>query len=214
MSEMITVFAASGRQGSATVSALLASGCPVRAVVRDPRKAAALRLADKGADVVPGSFDDKDAVGRALHGATGLYLYQPGFVSSQATPGTGPNDELRRGRAIIDAAVRAGVGHIVYSSALSADRPDTSPLLHPKPNSSSTYVAPKYPPQSCARSGSWKITSVPSADCAPTVCSSLQPLRTWSSSSLRWPTSGRSPRARSQIPRAGWVVRWKSQVTN
>ncbi|WP_169811823.1 NmrA/HSCARG family protein [Nocardia sienata] len=132
MSELITVFAASGRQGCAAVHALLAAGCPVRAVVRDPSRDAARRLADRGAEVVPGSLDDMDAVGEALRGAAGLFLYQPGFISPRATPDIGPDDELRRGRAIIDAAVQAGVGHIVYSSALSADRPDTSPLLRPK----------------------------------------------------------------------------------
>jgi uncharacterized protein YbjT (DUF2867 family) len=132
MSELVTVFAASGRQGSAAVHALLAAGRPVRAVVRDPGRGDARRLADAGAEVVPGSLDDVHAVGSALRGTASLFLFQPGYISPQATPGIGPDDELRRGRAIIDAAVRAQVGHIVYSSALSADRPDTSPLLRPK----------------------------------------------------------------------------------
>ncbi|AEA22512.1 NmrA family protein [Pseudonocardia dioxanivorans CB1190] len=132
MSELITVLAATGRQGSAVVRASLAAGSPVRAVVRDPSRDDARRLADAGAEVVPGSLDDADAIARALQGAAGLFLYQPGFVSPQVTPGIGPDDELRRGRAIIDAAVRAGVGHIVYSSGLGADRPDFSPLSRPK----------------------------------------------------------------------------------
>jgi uncharacterized protein YbjT (DUF2867 family) len=132
MSELVTVFAASGRQGSAVVHALLAAGRSVRAVVRDPDRGDVRRLANAGAEIVLGSLDDVDVINAALHGAAGLFLFQPGYLSPQATPGIGPDDELRRGRVIIDAAVRAGVGHIVYSSALSADRPDTSPLLRPK----------------------------------------------------------------------------------
>lgn len=132
MSELITVFAASGRQGSAAVHALLTAGRPVRAVVRDPERDVARRLADAGAEVVSGSLDDVDAIDEALRGAGGLFLYQPGFMSPQATPDIGPDDELRRGQAIIDAAARAEIGHIVYSSALGVDRSDTSPLLRPK----------------------------------------------------------------------------------
>ncbi|MGW1737462.1 NmrA family NAD(P)-binding protein [Nocardia sp. NPDC001965] len=104
MSELITVFAVSGRQGNAAVRALFAAGRPVRAVVRDPGRNDARRLADAGADVVGGSLDDIDAIDEALRGAGGLFLSQPGFISPQATPDIGPDDELRRGQAIIDAA--------------------------------------------------------------------------------------------------------------
>lgn len=132
MSHVVTVFAAAGRQGAAVVHALLAAGKPVRAVVRDPDRRDARQLVEAGAEVFAGSLDDREVIDKALHRAAGVFLYQPGYISPQATPGIGPDDELRRGRMIIDAAVRADIGHIVYSSALSADRPDTSPLLRPK----------------------------------------------------------------------------------
>ena len=132
MPQLITVFAASGRQGAAVVRALLHAGRGVRAVVRDPGRPGAHHLADAGAEVVVGTFDDPEAIAQALHGAVGLFLYQPLHISAEATPGTGPDDELRRGRAVFDAAARAGVEQVVYSSALGADRPDASPLLRPK----------------------------------------------------------------------------------
>ncbi|MFJ9363355.1 NmrA/HSCARG family protein [Nocardia sp. NPDC101769] len=132
MSELVTVLAASGRQGRAVVHALLTADRPVRAVVRDPDRDDARHLADAGAEVVPGSLDDIDGIEQALRGAAGMFLFQPNFVSPQVTPGIGPDDETRRGRAIVDAAVRAGIRHVVYSSALGADRPDVNALARPK----------------------------------------------------------------------------------
>jgi uncharacterized protein YbjT (DUF2867 family) len=132
MPELVTVFAASSRQGQAAVHALLAAGRPVRAVVRDPEREDARRLAGAGAEVVAGSLDDTEAIATASRDAAGVFLALPGYVSPQMTPGVGPDDELHRGRAIIDAAVHAGVGHVVYSSGLGADRPELSALQRNK----------------------------------------------------------------------------------
>jgi uncharacterized protein YbjT (DUF2867 family) len=127
----IVVTAATGRQGRATATALLASGCPVRALVRHPDSMSAEELAAAGAEIIVGDFDDVASIEAALDGARGLFLYQPGFVSPNLTPGLGPDSELNRGRAVISAAVAAGIEHLVYSSALGANL-GLSPLSTPK----------------------------------------------------------------------------------
>lgn len=127
----IVVTAATGRQGRATVTALLDRGWPVRALVRDPDSAPAVELATAGAEVAVCDFDDAAAIKAALDGAHGLFLYQPGFMSPELTPGLGPDSELTRGRTVIDAALTAGIGHLVYSSGLGANL-GLSPLFAPK----------------------------------------------------------------------------------
>lgn len=127
----IVVTAATGRQGRAAVTALLERGWPVRALVRDPGRAPAVELAAAGAEVAACDLDDAAAVKAALGGAHGLFLYQPGFVSPELTPGLGPGSELARGRTVISAALSAGIGHLVYSSGLGANL-GLSPLYAPK----------------------------------------------------------------------------------
>ncbi|HEX4213916.1 MAG TPA: NmrA/HSCARG family protein [Candidatus Dormibacteraeota bacterium] len=131
-SHPILVTGATGRQGRAAVAALLERGFPVRALVRDATGAPAHELAAAGARLAVGDLDDAGSIERALDGAHGLFLYQPLFMSADLTPGLGPDSELTRGRAVIGAAAAANVEHVVYSSALGADRPKVSPLLAPK----------------------------------------------------------------------------------
>jgi uncharacterized protein YbjT (DUF2867 family) len=127
----IVVTAATGRQGRAAATALLERGWPVRALVRYPGSAGAAELAAAGAEVAVCDLDDADAIGAAIGGAHGLFLYQPGFMSPELTPGLGPDSELTRGRTIINAALTAGIGHLVYSSGLGANL-GLSPLFAPK----------------------------------------------------------------------------------
>jgi uncharacterized protein YbjT (DUF2867 family) len=127
----IVVTAATGRQGRAATSALLERGWPVRALVRDPDSAGAAELAIAGAELAICDLDDADTITAALDGAHGLFLYQPGFMSPELTPGLGPDSELARGQAVIDAALTAGIGHLVYSSGLGANL-GLSPLYAPK----------------------------------------------------------------------------------
>ena len=67
---------------------------------------------------VPGTrtarFDDPSALERALRGAGALVLILE-------DPDTGPAERLRHGRNLIDAAARAGVGHIVFAAATGPD---------------------------------------------------------------------------------------------
>src|SRR4051794_9231780 len=69
---MILVAGATGNVGSAVARALHEAGVPVRALVRDPGKAAG-RLPD-GIDFVAGDLNRPESVTPALRGARGLFL--------------------------------------------------------------------------------------------------------------------------------------------
>ncbi|SEF20440.1 Uncharacterized conserved protein YbjT, contains NAD(P)-binding and DUF2867 domains [Amycolatopsis pretoriensis] len=97
---MILLTGVTGLTGSAVLQACVAEGLPVRALVRDPAKAAGL---PGGVDVVPGDLLDPptsafDGVDRAL------------LISSA------DKRLVETQRAFIDAAKRAGVGHVVKMS--------------------------------------------------------------------------------------------------
>src|SRR4051794_38009402 len=108
----ILVTGATGRQGGATTRRLLADGWRVRSLTRDPASAAAAALAAAGAEVVGGDFADPDSLRRAASGVHGVFLVPPVAFGPD-----GLDDELEfaRGRAAIDAAADAGVGHVVFT---------------------------------------------------------------------------------------------------
>ena len=109
----VAVTGATGAQGGAAARALLAAGHHVRALTRHPDSAVDLR--ELGAEVVAADFDDPPSLDRAFAGADAVFVVTTPF-------GTDLDTEIRHGVAAIDAAVRAGVGHIVFTSAANADR--------------------------------------------------------------------------------------------
>lgn len=94
---------------------LLDDGWRVRGMTRDPSQPEARRLADAGAEVVQGDFDDRASVEEALAGVDGVFAVQSFQVA-------GVDGEIRQGRALADAAAREGVEHFVQSSVEGADR--------------------------------------------------------------------------------------------
>ncbi|HEY0812119.1 MAG TPA: NmrA family NAD(P)-binding protein [Pseudonocardia sp.] len=105
---MILVTGATGKVGSAATGVLAQRGVPVRALVRDPEKAAA--LAQAGAEIAVGDFDDRASLDKAVLGVSTLVLVSPAV----------PEQEL----AVIAAAARAGVEHVVKAtSKASPDSP-------------------------------------------------------------------------------------------
>jgi uncharacterized protein YbjT (DUF2867 family) len=111
----VTVAGATGAQGGAVTRHLLGRGHRVRALVRHPQSPAAAALRTVGAELVVGDFDDPGSLVHATRGADALFAMATPFV-----PG-GTATEVRHGKALVDAAVAAGVGHVVYSSVASAD---------------------------------------------------------------------------------------------
>ncbi|HEV2784079.1 MAG TPA: SDR family oxidoreductase [Actinophytocola sp.] len=113
---MIVVTGASGQLGRLVIEGLLERVPAERivAAVRSPEKVA--ELADRGVQVRRADYDEPDTLPAALAGAERLLLIS----------GDTPGQRLAQHRAVIDAAVTAGVGAIVYTSVLHAD---TSPLI-------------------------------------------------------------------------------------
>jgi NAD(P)H dehydrogenase (quinone) len=110
---MYVITGVTGKLGRVAIEDLLTRvpATEIAAVARDPRKAA--DLADRGVDVREGDYEDPASLKAAFAGADVLL-----FVSSpDVTPGARP----RQHGNVIDAAVAAGVGRIVYTSAISAD---------------------------------------------------------------------------------------------
>jgi NAD(P)H dehydrogenase (quinone) len=109
---MIVVTGVTGKLGGIVAKNLLTRVPPTDlvAVARTPQKAAA--LADQGVEVRAGDYEDPESLRAAFAGADVLL-----FVSSpDITPGT----RVRQHGNVVDAARAAGIGRVVYTSAIGA----------------------------------------------------------------------------------------------
>ncbi|MFI1172769.1 NmrA/HSCARG family protein [Streptomyces melanogenes] len=111
----VAVTGATGAQGGATARALLSAGHQVRALTRTPDSPAADALRGLGAEIRHADFDDRPSLEAALAGADSLFAVTTPFGTDTAT-------EVRQGKALIDAAAKARIEHIVFTSAAHADR--------------------------------------------------------------------------------------------
>jgi uncharacterized protein YbjT (DUF2867 family) len=111
--KIIAVLGATGAQGGGLVRAILADprgGYAVRAITRDVNSAKAKALAKLGAEVVAADSDDAGSLERAFtgaHGAFGVTFFWDHFS---------PDRELQQARNIAQAAKRAGVKHVIWST--------------------------------------------------------------------------------------------------
>ena len=110
---MILVTGATGRTGSEVVKELIAKGEQVRALVRDPERAEAIR--GPGVELVVGDVEKPETWDAALNGVDKAFLLSP----------EGPQMAELHGK-FAEAANNAGVRHLVRMSILVAN-PD-SPL--------------------------------------------------------------------------------------
>ncbi|MFG2531483.1 NAD(P)H-binding protein [Streptomyces sp. NPDC048516] len=105
---MIVVTGATGNIGRSLVGRLLAEGAAVRALTRDPARAAL----PSGAETAGADLNGTDDLAPLLAGADALFL-------NLAAGGE------RAARAVLDAAVRAGVRRVVLNSSMAvSDTPD------------------------------------------------------------------------------------------
>jgi uncharacterized protein YbjT (DUF2867 family) len=95
--KLFALVGATGLQGGATASALLATGVRVRAVVRDSRSAAAENLKQRGAEVVHGDLDEPESLRAAFAGVDAL--------SAMTTLERGAEGEVEQGVAMADAGI-------------------------------------------------------------------------------------------------------------
>jgi uncharacterized protein YbjT (DUF2867 family) len=110
------VVGATGRQGGATVRAMLGAKIPVRALARRTDSDAARALGELGAGLVAADIDDPESLRTAFTGVDAVFaMTTPGY--DQRT-----DIEVRQGHTIADAAAAAGVPRVVYSSVGGAER--------------------------------------------------------------------------------------------
>ena len=111
---MFVILGANGNTGSVAAKTLLAAGRPVRAVVRDAKKAS--ELVALGAEVAEADIDDVEALTRAFDGAEGAYVLSP--PNAQSTDFIA---ERRHTFGVFAAAAkRAKVQHLVQLSSIGA----------------------------------------------------------------------------------------------
>jgi uncharacterized protein YbjT (DUF2867 family) len=111
--KIITVFGATGAQGGGLARAILADKAgelAVRAVTRKPDSDSAKALAAAGAEVYVADLDDAASVHRAMNGAFGA------FCVTNFWEHFSPEKELAQAATLADAAAKAGVKHVVWST--------------------------------------------------------------------------------------------------
>ncbi len=115
---MILITGASGKLGMAVVQNLLKKrpADQIAALVRDESKAAALK--EQGVDVRVGSYDDAASLDRAMQGVEKVLLIS----------GTEDN-RIQQHRNVVDAAKKAGVKLIAYTSRIVKNQDRLNPMM-------------------------------------------------------------------------------------
>lgn len=115
---LITIVGILGKQGRSAAHTLLESGrYRVRGITRRTDSPLALSLVERGAELVSLPLDlgyKKDFV-KAFRGSDGIFMMTPSIVPPQT-------HEMELGKQLADAAVEAGVQHIIFSSLENVDK--------------------------------------------------------------------------------------------
>ena len=123
---MILFTGLTGAVGTEILKLIPAYGIRARGLVRNPDKAVALPAA--GVDVVRGGLEDQDAVKTALPGCDSAFLLM-----------ANSREQLELEKRFVDAAVEAGIGHIVKMSANGA-HPGSPALLKRYHGAAELYI--------------------------------------------------------------------------
>ncbi|HJV18716.1 MAG TPA: SDR family oxidoreductase [Sediminibacterium sp.] len=116
---MILVTGATGQFGKAAIQAMLNKSVPagsISALVRDLTRATDLK--EKGIQLKTGDYEDLASLFSAFKGVTKLLLVSGNDIPNRA----------RQQRNVVEAAVAAGVTHIVYTSFLRRNETTGSPI--------------------------------------------------------------------------------------
>jgi len=111
----VLVTGATGRQGGAVIRHMLPKGWKLRALTRNPDGHEAQALASQGIEVMRGDLEDPDTIARAAIGAYGIFSVQDFWA-------VGAKREVQQGKNVANAAKKAEIKHLVYSSVGGAER--------------------------------------------------------------------------------------------
>ena len=117
----ILVIGATGRQGGAVATKLLADGWRSPCVTRNPASAAAQELEHAGAEVVSGDMADRASLEGAMQAVHGVFSVQQTVGSPGAPSDFDTDDEIAQGKTVADVAKSVGVAHFVYASVGGAE---------------------------------------------------------------------------------------------
>ena len=131
---LVAVVGATGQQGGSVVDHLLASGrYRIRGISRDPSSAASVALIRRGVEMVAAQADSVKELTAAFQGAQVVFgvtnFWDPSMQLDAAK-------ETQQGKNIADAAVAAGVSHLIWSSLH-----DVHTIVRQRDGSSSTTTA-------------------------------------------------------------------------
>ncbi|MEC4674968.1 MAG: NmrA/HSCARG family protein [Nitrospirota bacterium] len=111
------IIGATGQQGGAVTQSVLRQGHKVRALVREAKQHSdkAKALQDQGVELVLGDMTDQARLEQSMTGVDGVFAMTTFFEA-------GLDVEVQQGKVIAEAAKKANVPHLVYSSVGSAHR--------------------------------------------------------------------------------------------
>jgi uncharacterized protein YbjT (DUF2867 family) len=129
MSKLITVFGATGNQGSSVIShilgdAQLSKEYKIRGITRDTSKASAVALSKKGVDVVSADLNSVDSLVQALSGTDVVFVVTNYWESMDG------DVERQQGKNVTDAAKKAGVSHVIFSTLYNVTEETNGRLTH------------------------------------------------------------------------------------
>ena len=111
----ILVTGATGQQGGSVLRALEGKGNELFALTRNGASAKARELSDRGIKVYEGNFHDSQSLVSAFLKVDSVFLVGSPFEA-------GTDDETQQGINAVDAAKKAGIKHLVYTSVANADK--------------------------------------------------------------------------------------------
>ncbi|KAJ6560478.1 hypothetical protein B0H10DRAFT_1845711 [Mycena sp. CBHHK59/15] len=128
---IITIFGATGTQGSSVLKAVLADGkYTPRAVTRNPESESSKALIAKGVKVVKGNLFDKNSLKDAIKGSEAVFgttnFWDPEVFPADHT-GKG---EIEQGKNLVDAAKEVGVKFFIWSSLPNATKESNGKYSH------------------------------------------------------------------------------------
>jgi uncharacterized protein YbjT (DUF2867 family) len=122
MAKNLAVFGATGQQGSSVIrhvfrDAGLTTQYTIRALTRDVESPVAQQLRSKGVEVVSADVLDRSSLDHALQGVHTVFAMTPPYTSPSAPQGASAlSFEFENGKRIADAALAAGVKHLIFST--------------------------------------------------------------------------------------------------